>query len=94
MNVPSANQVEDLLSTLSPKLEIRLVSIQNLSSQGANLRVLATDFRPVYIIFSLTLMVDFSFPIKVFKNQRDEKNLKKIDSYVWYIKRTALKNLD
>ena len=54
---------------------------KNSSSQGANERVLPTDFRSAFIFF-LTLMVDFSFPIKVFKNQRDEKNLKKIDFYV------------
>ena len=70
---------------------------KNSSPQGANERVLPTDFRSVFIFF-LTLIVDFSFSIKVFKNQRggplDEKNLKEIDFYVWYLKRTALKNVD
>ena len=63
------------------------------SSQGANERVLPTDFRSVFIFF-LTLMADFSFPIKVFQNQRGDPWMKKIDFYVWYLKRTALKNVD
>ena len=47
------------------------------SSQGANERVLPTDFRSVFIFF-LTLMADFSFPIKIFKNQRGDPWMKKI----------------
>ena len=39
------------------------------------------------------LISDQSFP-KPKGGPLDEKNLKKIDFYVWYIKRTALKNVD
>ena len=46
------------------------------SPQGANERVLPTDFRSVFIFF-LTFMVDFSFSIKVFKNQRGDPLVKK-----------------
>ena len=46
------------------------------SPQGANERVLLTDLRSVFIFF-LTLMVAFSFSIKVFKNQRGDPLVKK-----------------
>ena len=45
--------------------------------QGANERVSSTDFRYV-IIFLLTPEANFSFLIKVFKNQRGDPRMKKI----------------
>ena len=48
------------------------------SPQGANERVLLTDLRSVFIFF-LALMVDFSFSIKVFKNQRGDPLVKKYE---------------
>ena len=50
------------------------------SPQGANERVLPTDFRSV-LFFSLTLMVAFSFSMKVFKYQWGDP-LVKIDFHV------------
>ena len=55
---------------------IRVVPKKNSSSQGANERVLPTDFRSDFIFF-LTLMVDFSFPFKVFENQKGDPWMKK-----------------
>ena len=46
------------------------------SPQGANERVLFTDLRSVFIFF-LALTVDFSFSIKVFKNQRGDPLVEK-----------------
>ena len=57
-------------------VNIRAVPKKN-HAQGANERVLPTDFRSVFIFF-LTFMVDFSFPIKVFKNQRGDPLMKKM----------------
>ena len=71
-----------LISPSSSKrnMFIRVVPKKNSSSQGANERLLPTDFRSAFIFF-LTLRVDFSFSIKVFKNPRGDpwmtKNLKK-----------------
>ena len=37
-----------------------------------------------------------AFCFEILKNQRafDEKSMKKMDFYVWYLKRTVLKNVD
>ena len=56
-------------------LYIKVVPKKNVISTGANERVLPTDFRSVFIFF-LSLMVDFSFSIKVFKNHRGDPWMK------------------
>ena len=64
-----------------PRMAIFGQEHPRISPQGANERVLPINFRFVFIFF-LTLMIDFSFPIKVFKNQRGDPWMKKIDFYV------------
>ena len=74
---PYVKSVARMYGTDGLSLYIRVVPKKIWSSQEANERVLPTDFRSV-LIFFLKLMADFSFPIKIFKNQRGDPWMKKI----------------
>ena len=66
-------------------------------AQGANDTLFYAEFRTVFL-FSVNFPILGGFRFEILKNQRGglfgEKNMKKIDFYVWYLKRTALKNVD
>ena len=71
-------------------------TIFKIITQGANDTLFYTEFRTVFL-FSVCILVFLSFRFEILKNQRGDpwvKKMKKLDFHVWYIKRTALKNLD
>ena len=72
-------------------------TIIKIIAQGANDTLFYTEFRTVFL-FSVKFPILGGFRFEILKNQRGglfgEKNMKKIDFYVRYLKRTALKNVD
>ena len=78
-------------------MSIRVVPKKNLIITRGKWKSFAHWFQICFYFFPDTcgwfLISDQSFQ-KPKGGPLDEKNLKKIDFYVWYIKRTALKNVD